>query len=141
MLYLLFEARIPNEEAIQKVRVSDPVRSGLGKGRDGLLDAVAAPLDEVTDDEVARAVEPVVTVDADQVVFAPVCLCCRPELLIVAHLIDEVDEPLYFGVGGGDLGYRRKFVVLDAVAEALRVVHGIGVADVDDILDLVAPEF
>lgn len=42
---LLLEPRIPNVQAIQEVRMSNPIRSGLRKSLNGLLDAVAAPFD------------------------------------------------------------------------------------------------
>lgn len=133
------QRRVPDEQAIEEVRMADAVRPRGREGVDRVLDAEPAALDEVAHDEVARAVESVVAVDADDVVLAPARLACRPRLLVLADLIHECDETRHFGVGGRNLRHRRELVVLDALPEALGVVDRVVVADVNDVLDDMSP--
>jgi hypothetical protein len=121
------------------VRVSNPIRSGVRKSSDGLLDAVAASFDQITHDEVASSVEAVVAVDTNQIILAPVRFRRISLLLILADLVDEVDEPRDFGVCRGYLRHRWKLMVFDRVAKAFRVIHGISVTYVDDIFDFGTP--
>lgn len=119
--------------------MSNPVRSSLRKSVDGLLDAVAAPLDEVAHNKVAGAIESVVAVNANHIIFAPVRLRRRPLLLILAHFIYEIDKACHFDVGGRYLRHCREFVILDVIAKAFRVIYRIGMTDVDNVLDLISP--
>lgn len=123
--------------------MADPIRPRSSEGLDSVLDGEPAAFDEVADDEVAGAVEAVVAVDADGgavVAIAPPGLPRGgPGLLVLADPVHERDEVGHLGVGRRDLGHGRELVVLDALAEALGVVHRVVVADVDDVLDDVSP--
>jgi len=120
--------------------MSNPVRSCIRKSRDGLLDTVAAPFDQVAHDKVASSVEAVVAVDTNQIILAPVRFRRISLLLILADLIDEVDEPRDFDVRRGYLRYRWKLVVFDGVAETFRVIHGVRMTYIDNIFDFGSPE-
>ncbi len=79
-------------------------------------------------------------VDTDHGILVPVCFRGRPFLLVLAEFIYQLDEACYFNVRGRYLRHCRELVILDAIAKAFGVVHGISMTDVDNILDLIAPD-
>lgn len=97
LVVVLVLAGIPKRKAIEEMAVADPIRPASSELVDRGLHVVAAALDQVADEEVAGAVEPVVAVDAHHhvLVFAPVVgllLRGRPLLLVLPDLVHQLDE-------------------------------------------------
>lgn len=120
--------------------MANAVRPGCRKCINSFLNSESTAFDEVTHDKVAGAVEAVVAVDTDDMVIAPAGFAGGAYFLVLADPVDQFDEVSNLGISRRDLRNRRELVVLDTLAEALRVVDRVVVADVDDILDDMSPD-
>ena len=85
-------AGVPECEAVEEMAMANPVRPPPRKFVDRLLHVVPAPLDQVADEKVACAVEPVVAVNAHHVVVSPSGLGGGSLFLILPDLVYQLDE-------------------------------------------------
>lgn len=119
--------------------MTDTVWSACGKRVNRLLDAKVALLNQITNNEVARPVKPVVAVYSNKILVRPAGFGLGTQFLILPDLVDYLNEALNFLICGWDLGNCRELMVLDAVSEASWIVDGIVMADVYNVFDNVAP--
>ena len=134
--------------------------SAAHKGIDGLLHAVAFPLDEIGADEETRSVESVVAVHANQAFLFMIAIVNVIMIMIAvivgvivgslirfvgrrrrgrggeAQSIDQFDKILRFFRRRRNLGDGGEFMVLDAsFIQAFGVIDGTFMADINDGLD------
>lgn len=104
---------------------------------DRVLDAVTEPFDEVTDDQKAGPIEPIMAVNADQrawttAVSVSFNLICYFTLQPV-NQCDEISRLIH---GRRNLRHGRMFMVVDpALLQLLRVVDWVFVADINDCVN------
>ena len=126
---------IAYKKLIEKMLMPNTRRSMFRKLINSLLDAEMFLVDKIAADEEAGAVETVVAVYADERFCFRRCfrrLCTQP--------IDQLDEIFRLFRRRRDLGDGREFMVLNtALIEALGIIDGTLVADIDDGLDLALP--